>query len=92
MLFLNKTNLVKVILGERDLTAETDLAHRRIVKIMLINGETITGNLIVEMPEGTTRLSDFLNSHPNIYLYVARDDTKDVILNLDYIKSIQSIS
>ncbi len=90
IILINKYNVIKVILVERDrLEVELTMGKKQKAKITLSNGEIVTGMFVVEMPEEKSRLSDFLNN-PDKYLYIEKEDDKDndLIINSYYINTI----
>ncbi|MFV1950648.1 MAG: hypothetical protein ACC630_01630 [Nitrospinota bacterium] len=90
IIMVNKSNVTKVILAERDLLEdELTMGKQQSAKITLSNGEIITGMFVVEMPEEKSRLSDFLNTTYK-YFYIKKEDDKDndLIINSNSVNTI----
>ena len=68
VLFLNKIQLVRADVSSEEHAPETAelLAHASVerIRVQLINGEQLTGTVLIEAPAGRRRLSDFLNTQP----------------------------
>jgi CheY-like chemotaxis protein/Zn ribbon nucleic-acid-binding protein len=68
VVFLNKIQLVRADLPPEAHPLETSelLEHASVerIRVQLINGEQLTGTVVIEGPAGRRRLSDFLNTHP----------------------------
>jgi hypothetical protein len=68
VLFLNKIQLVRADVPAEERPPETAdlLEHASVerIRVQLINGEQLTGTVLIEGPTGRRRLSDFLNTQP----------------------------
>lgn len=88
ILFLNKHEVVRVALHERDLVQEINNPLETTVEVRLTNGEILSGNIIINMPPARSRVSDYLNYSPQyIYLCQKKGDT---ILNKAYMHSVKN--
>ena len=47
---------------------QAPLGHREDVEIRFVGGEQLTGSVSIEMPEGKSRLLDFINALPGFFL------------------------
>ena len=88
ILFLNKSEVVRVKLHERDLAPEINIPLEVPVEVKLTNGEILVGNFLIDMPPARSRVSDYLNYSPQ-YLYLCQK-TGDVILNKAYMHSVKN--
>jgi DNA-binding response OmpR family regulator len=68
VLFLNKIQLVRTDVSPEDHPPENaerlERASVERIRVQLINGEQLTGTVLIEAPTGRRRLSDFLNTQP----------------------------
>lgn len=70
--------------SERERAAET-LGTPVEVRISFIGGELLQGTVVIEMPEGRTRLLDFINEARGFF--VLRSDEAHYLVNVDQIRS-----
>ena len=88
ILFLNKHEIVRVALHERDLVQEIKNHLEALVEVRLTTGEILAGNFIINMHPARSRVSDYLNYSPQ-YLYLCQKKG-DTILNKAYIHSVKN--
>ena len=87
IVFVNKGRIMCVELPERDLLERSMSFPQSPVDVEMLNGETLSGSFIIEMPPERSRMSDYLNFTP-MFLYLCREQG-DVILNKDYIAFVR---
>ena len=87
ILFLNKSEMVRVELHERELASEIKIPLEVPVQVKLTNGEILFGNFLIDMPPARSRVSDYLN-YSLQYLYLCQKKG-DVILNKAYMHSVK---
>ncbi|MCK5680664.1 hypothetical protein KAI46_07635, partial [bacterium] len=88
ILFLNKSEMVRVELHERELAPEIKIPLEVPVQVKLTNGEILFGNFLIDMPPARSRVSDYLNYSPQ-YIYLCQKKG-DVILNKAYMHSVKN--
>jgi hypothetical protein len=88
ILFLNKSEMVRVTLYEREIAPEVKIPQEVPVRVKLKNGELLLGNFLIDMPPARSRVSDYLNYSPQ-YLYLCKKEG-DLILNKAYIHSVKN--
>ena len=88
ILFLNKSEVVRVELHERDLAPEIKIPLEVPVEVKLTDGEVLFGNFLIDMPPARSRVSDYLNYSPQ-YFYLCRRKG-DIILNKAYMHSVKN--
>ncbi len=88
ILFLNKSEMVRVELHEREIAPEIRIPLEVPVQVKLTNGEILLGNFLIDMPPARSRVSDYLNYSPQ-YLYLCQNKG-DVILNKAYMHSVKN--
>jgi hypothetical protein len=88
ILFLNKSEIVRVELHERELAREVKIPLEVPVQVKLTNGEILLGDFLIDMPPARSRVSDYLNYSPQ-YLYLCQNKG-DLILNKAYIHSVKN--
>ncbi|MDT8441196.1 MAG: hypothetical protein RQ723_06015 [Desulfuromonadales bacterium] len=71
--------------SERERGAET-LGTPVEVRITFAGGELLHGTVIIEMPEGRTRLLDFINESRGFF--ILRSDEAHYLVNVDQIRSV----
>ena len=85
--------MLKVVLPpqmiEAELDAGYDVATRRHVKILLTNGESITGDVVVFRPYGHDRLSDYAQVHEQ-FRYVELAD-RMLLVNSAHIVALTEV-
>ena len=86
--FLNKSEIVRVELHEREKVQEIKIPSEILVEVRLTNGDILVGNLLIDMPPARSRVSDYLNYSPQ-YIYL-RQKEKDNILNKAYVRSVKN--
>lgn len=89
IIFVNKARVMSIELYERDLPDETMLDSKVVVHVELINGETLMGGFLIEMPQERSRVSDYLNFSP-AFVYLC-SDTGDIIINKAFVFSVRDI-
>jgi len=89
VVFINKVSVVKIILEERDSLEDLTLGKQKPVKIVLVDGEILSGKINLSIPGEKVRISDSLNSTSKC-LYLYRND-QDVILNTSHIITVQPL-
>jgi len=87
ILLINKNRVMYLQLPERDLIEETLLSPEAPVQIQLIDGGSLTGSFLLEMPPERSRLSDFINFSPQ-FVYLCREEG-DLIINTAYVLSVR---
>ncbi len=91
ILFIKKSSIVKVTLHAREILDEPAFSQKKSVTIItLFGGESISGKLSVSLPRESSRVSDFINQ-PAKFVYILKEKN-DVLVNLNYVKTIQQIS
>lgn len=88
IIFLNKSEVMRVELHERDLVQERNIPSEVPVEVKLTNGEIMAGNFLINMPPARSRISDHLNYSPQ-YLYLCQKKG-DIILNKAYMHSVKN--
>jgi hypothetical protein len=88
ILFLNKSEMVRVELHEREIAPEIKIPIEVSVQVKLTNGEILLGNFLIDMPPARSRVSDYLNYSPQ-YLYLCQNKG-DIILNKAYMHSVKN--
>lgn len=86
--FLNKSEIVRVELHEREKVQEIKIPSEILVEVRLTNGDILVGNLLIDMPPARSRVSDYLNYSPQ-FVYL-RQKEKDNILNKAYVRSVKN--
>ena len=86
--FLNKSEMVRVELHEREKVQEIKIPSEVLVEVRLTNGDILMGNFLIDMPPARSRVSDYLNYSPQ-YVYL-RQKEKDNILNKAYVRSVKN--
>lgn len=90
----NRAQVVMVALPtpviEAQLDAGYDVATRRTVKVLLSNGETITGSVVVYRPPGRDRLSDYAHSD-ECFRYIELPD-RTVLINSAHIVALTEVT
>ncbi|SPD71956.1 hypothetical protein PITCH_A1120008 [uncultured Desulfobacterium sp.] len=89
ILFVNKARMMSIELYERDLSDETMPDSKVVVHVELINGETLRGCFLIEMPQERSRVSDYLNFSP-AFIYLC-SGTRDIIINKAFVFSVRDI-
>jgi hypothetical protein len=62
--FINKKNIVSFSTAE-DLGTEKKRGKKKLVNLVLVNGQAFTGHLIIDQPEYRTRVLDTFNAQEN---------------------------
>jgi len=75
---------------EAQLDAGYDVATRHTVKVLLTNGETLTGNVVVYRPPGHERLSDYAHSDER-FRYVELPD-RTILVNSAHIVALTEVT
>ncbi len=90
----NRAHVVKVTLPtpviEAQLDAGYDVATRRLVKVLLTNGDTVTGNVVVYRPPGRDRLSDYAHIDER-FRYVELPD-RTILINSAHIVALTEVT
>jgi hypothetical protein len=90
----NRAHVLKVTLPtpviEAQLDAGYDVATRRTVRVLLTNGETVTGNVVVYRPPGHERLSDYAHIDER-FRYVELPD-RTVLVNSASIVALTEVT
>lgn len=83
--FLNLRQIVWVTcLRDPDTEEEPPVPlESRNVVVFLRDGKLFRGDMEMSMPEGKTRLSDWLNEFNGFM--IIRDDTREILINLDFV-------
>jgi hypothetical protein len=91
---INRVHVLKVVLPtlmiETQLDAGYDVATRRHVKLLLTNGETITGDVSVYRPHGHERLSDYAKMDER-FRYVELAD-RTLLINSAHIVALTEVA
>ena len=90
----NRTHVLKVTLPtpviEAQLDAGYDVATRKTIKVLLSNGESITGNVSVYLPQGRDRLSDYSHIEER-FRYVELPD-RTILINSAHIVALTEVT
>ena len=90
---INRAHVLKVALStqiiEAQLDAGYDVATRRCVKVLLTNGEVITGHVVVYRPPGRDRLSDYAHIDER-FRYVELAD-RTLLINSAHIVALTEV-
>ena len=91
---LNRAHILKVALSpqmiEAQLDAGYDVATRRLVRVLLTNGEVITGLVVVFRPQGHDRLSDYAQIDER-FRYVELPD-RTLLVNSAHIVALTEVA
>ena len=90
---LNRAHVLKVTLPTQIIEAQLDagyeVAVRRHVKVVLTTGEAITGHVVVYLPAGRDRLSDYAREDEH-FRYVELTD-RTVLINSAHIVALTEV-
>jgi hypothetical protein len=88
----NRRHVVMAAIGENEASRDPGygVATRRVVSILLSNGQRVTGAIRVHKPEGRDRLSDWARD-PEIFRYVESGDTM-LIVNMAHVIEVNEVS
>ncbi len=91
---INRAHVLKVALPtqmiEEQLDAGYDVATRRLVKVLLTNGEEINGHVVVFRPPGRDRLSDYAHIDER-FRYVELAD-RTLLINSAHIVALTEVT
>jgi hypothetical protein len=90
---INRAHVLKVTLPpqmiEAQLDAGYDVATRRHIKVLLTTGEAITGHVVVFLPPGRDRLSDYAQIEER-FRYVEQAD-RTLLINSAHIVALTEV-
>lgn len=93
-MLVNRAHVIKVALPpqmiEAQLDAGYDVATRRTVKVVLTNGETISGHVVVFRPAGRDRLSDYARIEEQ-FRYLELED-RTLLINSAHIVALTEVT
>lgn len=91
---INRAHVVKVALPTQMIEAQLDagyeVARRRQVKVLLTNGEEITGEIVIFRPPGHDRLSDYAHIDEQ-FRYVELAD-RTLLINSAHIVALTEVT
>jgi hypothetical protein len=87
----NRSHVVTVELSDDEASRDPGygVATRRLVSVLLSNGQRVVGTVRVYRPEGRDRLSDWTRQ-PETYRYVETGDTT-IVVNLAHIVEVSEV-
>lgn len=86
--FLNKSEVVRVGLYEREAVQEIKIPSEVLVDVRLTDGDFLVGTFLIDMPPARSRVSDYLNYSPQ-FIYLCQKE-KDSILNKAYVRYVKN--
>ena len=86
--FLNKSEVVRVGLHEREIVQEIKIPSEVQVDVRLTNGDILVGTFLIDMPPARSRVSDYLNYSPQ-FIYLCQKE-KDSVLNKAYVRYVRN--
>lgn len=87
VLLIGKTRIVYLELPEAGAVVPGSNLEELPVTVELVNGETLPGNFLTDLPPGSRRASDYLNLMPQFICL--QSNTKWVVLNKGYVLSLK---
>jgi hypothetical protein len=93
-MLVNRAHVLKVSLSPEMIEAQLDagynVAARRAVSILLTNGETVTGNVVLVCPPGRDRLSDYAQIDER-FRYLELED-RTLLINSSHIVALTEVT
>jgi hypothetical protein len=90
---VNRTHVLKVALSaqmvEAELNAGYDVATRHKVSVLLTTGDTVVGNVVVALPRGRDRLSDYARTEEQ-FRYLELED-RTLLINSAHIVALTEV-
>ena len=83
---INKKNIISTTASE-DLKSEEELGKKERVMVLLINGQELTGELIIDQPEYKSRVLDFCNAEEKEFFRLLTDSEIHYI-NINHVGQI----
>jgi hypothetical protein len=93
-MLVNRAHVLKVALPpqmiEAELDAGYDAAPRRTVRVLLTTGETVTGDVVLLLPAGHDRLSDYAQVDQK-FRYLELED-RTLLINSSHIVALTEVA
>jgi hypothetical protein len=86
-LLIGKTRIVYLELSEGSAVYVGGASVELLVTVELVNGETLKGSFLTDLPAESRRASDYLNITPQ-YICI-QSDSKWLVINKGYILSVK---
>jgi len=87
VVLVQKESIVMILLKESELNKDLPYLKSSRVTVLLLSGETLEGEVYLDLPQSRSRLSDFLNySKEFFYLEV---ENQDYLVNSRFVKIVQ---
>jgi hypothetical protein len=90
IVLLQKKNIVMLRLEEKEVNRNLPFLKRIGAQISLVPGQTLQGEVYVDLPESRSRLSDFLN-YCREFFYI-EDGNEEYLVNSEFVKYVRPIS
>jgi hypothetical protein len=70
VVFLQRDFIRYVVLKEKEAMEDLPYLKRKAVEVHLLSGETLGGEVLLDLPQTRCRLSDFFNSCPGFFYFL----------------------